>query len=94
VGECFFSYRPTRVVPDKRPLNGCVCVCCFLCVLGLLNIKLRIQSNSQICSCLPHIDVTRCAIEGEIWPQHYFPSLDLGLLGSVENKVRVCITNR
>ena len=25
VGECFFWYRPTRVVPDKRPLNGCVC---------------------------------------------------------------------
>jgi len=27
VGECFFWYRPTRVVPSKRPLNGCVCVC-------------------------------------------------------------------
>jgi len=27
VGECFFWYRPTRVVPDQRPLNGCVCVC-------------------------------------------------------------------
>jgi len=27
VGECFFWYRPTRVVPDKRPLNSCACVC-------------------------------------------------------------------
>jgi len=27
VGECFFWYRPTLVVPDQRPLNGCVCVC-------------------------------------------------------------------
>ena len=27
MGECFFRYRPTLVVPDKRPLNGCVCVC-------------------------------------------------------------------
>ena len=27
VSEWFFWYRPTRVVPDKRPLNGCVCVC-------------------------------------------------------------------
>ena len=27
VGQCFFWYRPTRVVLDKRPLNGCVCVC-------------------------------------------------------------------
>ena len=26
VGECFFWYRPTRVVPDQRPLNSCVCV--------------------------------------------------------------------
>ena len=26
MGECFFWYRPTRVVPYKRPLNGCVCV--------------------------------------------------------------------
>jgi len=24
VGECFFCYWPTRVVPDQRPLNGCV----------------------------------------------------------------------
>ena len=24
-GECFFWYRPTQVVPDKRPLNGCCC---------------------------------------------------------------------
>jgi len=23
VGECFFLYRPTRVVPDQRPLNVC-----------------------------------------------------------------------
>ena len=28
VGECFFWYWPTRVVPDQRPLNGCVCVIC------------------------------------------------------------------
>ena len=27
MGECFFCYRPTQVVPDKGPLNGCVCVC-------------------------------------------------------------------
>jgi len=26
VGECFFWYPPTRVVSDKGPLNGCVCV--------------------------------------------------------------------
>ena len=26
MGECFFWYRPARVVLDKRPLGGCVCV--------------------------------------------------------------------
>ena len=26
VGQCFFWYRPTWVVPDQRPLNGCVCM--------------------------------------------------------------------
>ena len=25
MGECFFWYRPTRVVPDQRPLNGRCC---------------------------------------------------------------------
>ena len=35
VGECFFWYRPTRVVPDKRPLNMCVRACCVrACVPG------------------------------------------------------------
>ena len=44
-GECFFRYRPTRVVPDKRPLNGCCCcqrwhyvqlrTFCFLCFIQL-----------------------------------------------------------
>ena len=26
MGERFFWYRPTRVVPDKGPLDGCLCV--------------------------------------------------------------------
>jgi len=31
VGESSFWYRPTRVVPDQRPLNGrcCCCCCCY-----------------------------------------------------------------
>jgi len=34
VGECFFWYRPTRVVPDQRPLNGRCC--CSFSALTLL----------------------------------------------------------
>jgi len=28
--ECFFWYRPTWVVLEQRPLNGCCCCCCSL----------------------------------------------------------------
>ena len=37
MGECFFWYRPTRVVPDQRPLNGRRCCCCC--------------STYDVCSC-------------------------------------------
>ena len=30
MGECFFWYRPIRVVPDQRPLNGRCCCCCSM----------------------------------------------------------------
>ena len=35
MGECFFWYRPTQVVPDQRPLNSRCCCCCseFQCLL-------------------------------------------------------------
>ena len=36
VGECFFWYRLTQVVPDKRSLNGCVCVGVYVCVCDAL----------------------------------------------------------
>ena len=41
--ECvsFFWYRPTRVVPDQRPLNGCVCVCVCVCVCAFSNLNAR-----------------------------------------------------
>jgi len=33
VGERFFWYWPTQVIPKKGPLNGCVCVCVSCCIL-------------------------------------------------------------
>ena len=35
MGECFFWYRPTWVVPDKGPLNGCVCACAKVVVTDM-----------------------------------------------------------
>ena len=29
-----FWYRPTQVVPEKGPLNGCVCVCDLISLLS------------------------------------------------------------
>ena len=43
-GECFFWYRPTRVVPDKRSLNGC-------CVGCQWRIKGDTMGNSEPCTC-------------------------------------------
>jgi len=47
VGESFFWYRPTRVVPDQRLLNGCVCVCSTLCYVIAVN---NILSTVNRCS--------------------------------------------
>ena len=33
-----FWYRLTRLVPDKGPLNGCVCVCLFYFVLNFYTV--------------------------------------------------------
>ena len=63
-GECFFWYRLTRVVPDKRPLNGCCCCCKVVwptlrsnlhtkCRSRLL-IKLKFTKNSNM-GLLSHI---------------------------------------
>jgi len=43
VGKCFSWYRLTWVVPDKGPLNGCVCMC--IQPLSLIHL---VQSNSSM----------------------------------------------
>ena len=54
VDECFFWYRPTRVVPDQGPLNGCVCVrvracvraCVCVCVcVSMLHVRLSLAGR-------------------------------------------------
>jgi len=36
-----FWYRPTRVVPEKGPLNVCVCVCVCACVRECVSARAR-----------------------------------------------------
>jgi len=38
--ECFFWYRPTRVVPEQRPLNGC-------CSSSLCHLWSHVRSGSD-----------------------------------------------
>jgi len=45
----FFWYRPTQVVLDQRPLNGCVCVCVCVCLLPPVKDSLRWQLDSAAC---------------------------------------------
>jgi len=67
VGECFFWYRPTRVVPDQRPLNGWVCVCCFFSSLAAITLppvgKQSIAVSMAVCylSVHFHFSETPCS---------------------------------
>ena len=46
-GDCFFWYRPTWVVPDKGPLNGC-CVCvCWWCRNGWQALLAQVEARDQ-----------------------------------------------
>jgi len=38
-----FWYRLTRVVPDKGPLNGCVCVCMLIRVSNDKSVNLVLE---------------------------------------------------
>ena len=64
VGVCFFWYRPTRVVPDQRPLNGRCCCCRLFLVFSaskplkllLIPVSYRLHCQPFFQSCL-HIHV-------------------------------------
>ena len=50
MGECFFWYLPTRVVPDQRPLNGC----CSTCIT---------QNKTHEVPNLPHSQDAACNVQ-------------------------------
>ena len=41
-------YQPTRVVPDKGPLNGCVCVCVCACVRACVRVHRSAEMTNWI----------------------------------------------
>jgi len=46
-----FWYRPTRVVPEKGPLNGCVCVCVCLPNDAEISGRWRLSKNNYTFVC-------------------------------------------
>ena len=51
MGEYFFWYQPTRVVPDQRPLNGRCCCCCIfsseVTKYGFCHISCEFQQDNK-----------------------------------------------
>jgi len=64
VGECFFWYRPTRVVPDQRPLNG---RCCNTAV-RVYELKNILQSREIFLYKLPGESHNDYAFINDLWP--------------------------
>ena len=64
VGECFFWYWPTQVVPDPRPLNGsvCVCVCVRACVRACVCYILYciVHENTSVFSATSYSESWHC----------------------------------
>ena len=51
VGECFFWYQTTRVVPNKGPLNSCVCyVLCMHNRNAIVGVSKGMQAVIPCCS--------------------------------------------
>ena len=44
-----FWYWLTRVVPEKGPLNGCVCVCAYVCAFSALTLLVGRQEGHPAC---------------------------------------------
>ena len=61
-GECFFWYRPTRVVPDKRPLNGCCCCCCYRSVLCCHKTRPITELTHQRCQMVMKVYLSTASI--------------------------------
>ena len=51
MGECFFRYRPTRVVPDHRPLNGRCCCCVALMLKLCIHCEEKVDRLSTVVMC-------------------------------------------
>ena len=82
-----FWYWLTRVVPDKGPLNGCVCVSVFLCITTpscklyctfLTKLEVTVHQSLDGCA-LPHLS-EYCVLISSAGTQQHLRSADSHLL--------------
>jgi len=69
VGECFFWYRPTRVVLDQRPSNCCVCVCVLLAVTMANSLLLVVLEQLSTSHAREEIKRTAASV---VWMLNYY----------------------
>jgi len=74
VGECFFWYRPTRVVPDQGPLNGCV-----FCLISV-SIKQRFVNSLASSYSIRSLHDSRSAIKQCVWKHNVMSAINSGHL--------------
>jgi len=55
-----FWYRLTRVVQEKGPLNGSVCVCVRACVRACVCARVRVRACVCVCVCALQGGPVRC----------------------------------
>ena len=67
-----FWYRPTRVVPDTGPLNGCVCVHARRIVVYSVCFSMWMRVYISVCFILLLFFIPVCI--SIIWTYHYFIS--------------------
>ena len=82
-----FWYWLTRVVPDKGPLNGCVCVSVFLCITTpscklyctfLTKLEVTVHQSLDGCA-LPHLS-EYCVLISSAGTQQHLRSADSHLV--------------
>jgi len=69
-----FWYPLTCVVPDKGPLNVCVCVCCIRQVMNKAGV---VYYDEVLVDFTPYISITRSASERTTDKSHNWPARPL-----------------
>ena len=83
MGECFFWYRPTRVVPDQRPLNGRCCCTRHTEKYLMLQMQGKDASVKPVTVMLPAMSQTVDEGRGECASKEVLPYIYIHLYSTI-----------